>query len=111
MIWFWGDTNRPRLSAGKFSCAGCYVAFCRAAGGLDPSIGVNLDYVVDDEGFAKRSCEMPGDGPTWIDGLTTVTGPTGEEELYAAYMKVAISERLRARLGPLRRLATAIRQG
>ena len=32
-------------------------------GGLDPDAGVDLTYFKDEKGFAKKTCEMPGDGP------------------------------------------------
>jgi hypothetical protein len=87
LFWFWGDTNRPRYPLGNFQVP---MATSRLPkdGGLDPAVGVDLEYAVDEEGFAKRSCEMPGDGPTWIDGLAAVKDATGREELFAAYVKV-----------------------
>ena len=33
--------------------------------GIDPEAGVDLTYFVDDKGFAKETCRMPGPGPTW----------------------------------------------
>ncbi|MHB8638140.1 MAG: hypothetical protein ACYC96_16915, partial [Fimbriimonadaceae bacterium] len=57
-------------------------------GGLDPAVGVNLDYFVDDEGFAKPTCRMPGEGPTWIDGLVVLKGNDGSQRMFAAYAKV-----------------------
>ncbi|MBI2824655.1 MAG: hypothetical protein HYX69_08220 [Planctomycetia bacterium] len=87
LFWFWGDTNRPRYPLGNFQVPGA-TSRLPADGGLDPSAGVELAYFVDDEGFAKRTCEMPGDGPTWIDGLSVVKNAAGEAEMYAAYVKV-----------------------
>lgn len=49
---------------------------------------MNLDYFVGDDGFAKAMCKMPGDGPTWIFGLTVLRDAEGRERLFCGYMKV-----------------------
>jgi hypothetical protein len=60
-----------------------------ASGGLDPDLGVDLAYFVDDTGFAKPTCQMPGEGPTWINGLVVVNDEELGERLFASYVKVA----------------------
>lgn len=85
--WFWGDTNLPKYPLGIFDVPGATSAL-PADGGLDPSLGVDLEYFVDDEGYAKKTCVMPGEGPTWIDGLTVLKGAAGHERLFAHYVKV-----------------------
>lgn len=85
--WFWGDTNRPKYPLGNFHVPGASSKL-PAEGGLDPSAGVNLEYLVNDEGFARATCQMEGEGPTWIDGLTVVAAKNGGEQMFAAYMKV-----------------------
>jgi len=87
LYWFWGDTNLPKYPLGNFHAPGA-TSSLPGKGGLDPSVGVNLEYFVDDEGYAKKTCEMPGEGPTWIDGLTTLKDKTGNERLLAHYVKV-----------------------
>jgi len=85
--WFWGDTLRPAYPLGNFHVPGA-TSQLPDDGGLDPAVGVNLNYFVDDEGFAKPTCRMPGEGPTWIDGLVVLKGDDGRERLFAAYAKV-----------------------
>jgi len=87
LCWFWGDTLRPSYPLGNFHVPGA-TSRLPADGGLDPSVGVNLDYFVDGEGFAKPTCRMPGEGPTWIDGLVVLKGDDGRERMFAAYVKV-----------------------
>ena len=65
--WFWGDTNRPGYPLGNFHSPGA-VSELPGKGGLDPSKGVDLTYFVDENGFARPTCKMPGEGPTWITG-------------------------------------------
>lgn len=85
--WFWGDTNRPSYPLGNFHVPGA-VSQLPGEGGLDPEVGVNLEYFVDDNGFAKPTAKMPGKGPTWINGLVTLEGDDGRERLFATYVKV-----------------------
>jgi hypothetical protein len=87
LYWFWGDTNRPGYPLGNFHVPGA-TSRLPGDGGLDPAVGVDLDYFVDDKGFAKETCHMPGDGPTWITGLTVLRDPDGRERMFAAYAKI-----------------------
>lgn len=87
IYWFWGDTNRPAYPLGNFHVPGA-TSKLPGQGGLDPARGVNLDYFTNEEGFAKPTCQMPGDGPTWIDGVCKVRDEGGRERLFARYMKV-----------------------
>ncbi|MBX3439895.1 MAG: hypothetical protein KF861_20565 [Planctomycetaceae bacterium] len=85
IYWFWGDTNLPQHQLGIFHVPGATSALPRE-GGLIPGSGVDLDYFLDDKGQAKSTCRMPGDGPTWIDGLSVLND--GGERLFAHYVKV-----------------------
>jgi len=87
IYWFWGDTNRPAYPLGNFHVPGA-TSKPPGQGGLDPARGVNFEYFQNAEGFAKPTCQMPGDGPTWIDGLCKVREADGSERLFAKYMKV-----------------------
>jgi hypothetical protein len=85
--WFWGDTAWPRYPLGNFHASGA-TSRLPGDGGLDPAVGVNLNYFVDERGFAKPMAPMPGEGPTWLDGLVVVRDATGQERMFAAYAKV-----------------------
>ena len=87
IYWFWGDTNRPSYPLGNFHVPGAVSQLPRD-GGLDPEVGVNLEYFVDDSGFARPTAQMPGQGPTWINGLVTLRDDNGRERLLATYVKV-----------------------
>lgn len=87
IYWFWGDTNRPAYPLGNFHVPGA-TSLLPQDGGLPPDRGVDLHYFVGESGFAKETCRMPGDGPTWIFGLVVVPDATGRERLLAHYVKV-----------------------
>ena len=50
--WFWGDTNRPDYPLGNFHVPGA-TSDLPGQGGLEPEVGVNLSYFLDDQGFAR----------------------------------------------------------
>jgi hypothetical protein len=85
--WFWGDTLRPSYPLGNFHVPGA-TSLLPSQGGLDPDVGVNLEYYLDKDGFAKATAKLPGEGPTWLFGLVTLKDSGGTLRLYASYMKV-----------------------
>jgi hypothetical protein len=87
IYWFWGDTNRASYPLGNFHVPGA-TSRLPADGGLDPETGIDLNYFLNQKGFAKPTAKMPGNGPTWINGLVTVKGAQEKEELYATYVKI-----------------------
>ena len=87
IYWFWGDTNRLSYPLGNFHVPGA-TSPLPAQADIDVAQGINLDYFKDDKGFAKKTCEMPGRGPTWINGLVVLKDAMGKERLFARYLKV-----------------------
>lgn len=85
--WFWGDTNWPAYPLGLFDTPGA-VSDLPASGGLDPAKGVNLRYFVGDNGFARATAKMPGEGPTWISGLAVLPDVSGRERMVCSYAKI-----------------------
>ncbi len=86
IYWFWGDTNRPAYPLGNFHVPGA-TSLLPGQGGLDPQVGVDLDYFLADDGFAKATAKFPGKGPTWIFGLTVIKDKD-QERLFGAYSRV-----------------------
>lgn len=87
IFWVWGDTNRIGYPLGNFHVTAGW-SDLPASGGLDPAIGIDIEYITDSNGFAKGVCKMPGDGPTWITALFTLPDNNRQERLYAFYVKV-----------------------
>ena len=108
VYWFWGDTNRPSAILGNFGTTAA-TSLLPSDGGLDPSVGVNLDYFDLPSGFvtvgegqacvwrSQRVCadavvtqnvtSISGPGPTWV-GCVTALPQSESGALYAHYMKV-----------------------
>jgi hypothetical protein len=85
--WFWGDTLRPGYPLGNFHVPGA-TSELPGEGGLDPDVGVDLNYFVDDTGFAKKTCEMPGQGPTWLTSLVVLPDAKGRERMLGSFVKI-----------------------
>lgn len=95
LFWFWGDTGWPAYPLGNFrapgatSCLWDARAAAGAAGCLNPDIGVNLDYFVGENGFAKGTCaHFEGEGPVWLDGLVVLPDESGRERMLCAYARI-----------------------
>jgi hypothetical protein len=87
IYWFWGDTNRPDYPMGNFHVPGA-VSLLPGRGGLEPETGVDLSYLVDEHGFARPTAPMPGEGPTWISGLTVLEDGGPRQRMFAFYAKI-----------------------
>lgn len=87
LYWFWGDTNRPKYPLGNFHVPGA-TSRLPADGGLDPAVGINHEYFVSEEGFARETARMPGNGPTWLDGLVVLPDEQGRERMLAHFVKI-----------------------
>lgn len=86
LYWFWGDTDRPAYPLGNFRVTGA-TSMLPSKGGLDPDVGVNLDYFTNQDGFVKSLVPpLPdGAGIAWVFGLMTAKDSTGQERLLAGY--------------------------
>ena len=87
IYWFWGDTDRASYPLGNFGASGA-TSQLPGHGELDPSVGVDLTYFVDDAGFSKPMCPLPKGGLHWIESLFTVPDEQGRERLLARMANV-----------------------
>jgi hypothetical protein len=86
IFWIWGDTPWLSHPLGNFHTSGA-TSLLPEQGGLDPALGVELDYFVGPDGNARRMTDIPGPGATWLTALVNVPDALGEETLFALYGK------------------------
>jgi hypothetical protein len=85
--WFWGDTLRVSYPFGNFRMSGA-TSDLPANGGLDPNLGINLNYFADRDGFAKGMFLIEPKGDLiWADGFL-VLHENGQEEMLAHYLRL-----------------------
>ena len=85
--WFWGDTNRLSYPLGLFRTAGA-VSELPTSGGLDPSVGIDLQYFTKEDGFARAMVDVPNqEGVVWIHGTCTVSDGNSVEHIVAQYSR------------------------
>jgi hypothetical protein len=80
VYWFFGDTGKVSFPLGNFAESGA-VSELPGHGGLDPSVGVDLKYFVDDSGFSRAMCSKTGDGLEWLFWAGLVRDANGWERL------------------------------
>jgi len=78
--WFWGDTARPSYPLGHFGTSGA-ISELPGRGGLDASVGVDLTYYTDADGFARPTLDGPNGTMRWLDGLLVVRDDAGREKM------------------------------
>lgn len=89
---FWGDTDRAAYPLGNFSATGATMDL-PGRGGLNPAVGINLNYFTGKDGFAAPMCPDFGKGLQWLESAFTVKDPSGRERLIA---RVSSQEGLKA---------------
>jgi hypothetical protein len=87
LFWLWGDTNRPSYPLGHFATAGAF-SDLPGKGGLDPAVGVNLEYFVDETGFSRPICLLKEEGLVWLDGLLVIRDTKGRQRLVAKFARM-----------------------
>jgi len=87
LFWLWGDTAKPSYPLGHFATAGAFSDLPQD-GGLDPSVGVDLEYYVGETGFSRPISPFKERGMIWLDGLIKVKDDRGAERMVAKYARM-----------------------
>jgi hypothetical protein len=85
--WLWGDTTLARYPLGLFHMIGATTALQPLAS-FEPPIRLRYDYVMSATGNHRVVGRMPGEGPTWINGLVSLPDRDGGVHLVATYVKI-----------------------
>lgn len=94
LFWMWGDTGRAAYPLGHFKMAGAF-SDLPGAGGLAPGQGVDLEYLVDADGFSRPTCPWPDEGLIWLEGLLAQVDEQGRERMVARFARLkGLSETL-----------------
>lgn len=84
--WFWGDTTQRSYPLGNFKTSGATSLFPQN-GGLDPALGVNLNYFSNNTGFCRPMAPIKGPGLVWLHGLFVLQSD-GTEKMFAHYSRL-----------------------
>jgi len=84
---FWGDTVRQAYPLGLFAMAGATTKLPQH-GGLDPAVGVQLNYFVGKDGFARNMAPLDAPGPVWVEGVYTIKDDQGIERMIGHYSRM-----------------------
>lgn len=87
MFWAWGDTLFARYPLGVFDMTSATTPVHPLAS-FEPPVRLRYDYFRDEKGAPRGVAKMPGSGPTWVSGYTTLRDKDGRERLVGAYIKV-----------------------
>ncbi len=87
IFWLWGDTNRPAYPLGNFNVPAAFSQL-PGEGGLDPDVGIDLTYFLDESGFAKKTAPLEARGPTWLSSLFVLREADGRQRLFSHYVNV-----------------------
>jgi hypothetical protein len=84
IYWFYGDTNRPAYPLGQFATSGA-TSEMPGNGGLDPGVGIDLNYFTDKTGFSRPMIAIEEPGVKWLTGIMNVRDENGKGKLVARY--------------------------
>ncbi len=84
LVWFWGDMSRALHPLGNFRTTGA-TSRRPEEGGLDPDVGVDLEYFTGSDGFARPMAPDFGEGMVWVDGACSVPDGNGRPRLVVHY--------------------------
>ena len=87
MFWAWGDTTLPNYPLGIFDMSSA-TTDVRPLASFEPPLHLHFKYFTDSRGLPRGVAKMPGTGPTWVTGYTTLRDETGHWRLVGTYRKI-----------------------
>ncbi len=86
-FWVWGDTTLSKYPLGVFHMTSATMEE-QPLQSFVPPLRLKFDYFTDTEGRPRGVAEMPGPGPTWIDGYIALPDAQSRQRLVASYAKI-----------------------
>ncbi len=87
LFWSWGDTTLPGYPLGRFHMIGATTPV-NPLTFFEPPLRLRYDYFVGADDVPRNIAEMPGDGPTWLNGFASLPDQSGRDRLVATYAKI-----------------------
>lgn len=87
LFWAWGDTTLARYPLGIFHMTSATTPVQPLASFIPP-VRLQYNYISSKDGRPRAVAELPGTGPTWLDGYLSVPDEHGTPRLVASYAKI-----------------------
>lgn len=87
LYWAWGDTTLSRYPLGIFDMTSATTEV-RPLRSFEPPVQLKFKYFTDAKGAPRGVARMPGSGPTWLTGYTSLPDRTGTPHLVGTYAKI-----------------------
>jgi len=85
--WAWGDTSLAKYPMGIFHTTSATTR-ARPLKTFEPPLRLKLEYFADANKRPRGVAKIPGDGPTWLTGLVSLSDQSGADRLVATYAKI-----------------------
>lgn len=87
LYWGWGDSQVARYPLGLFHMLGATTEVNPLLNGRPP-LALRFDYFISKDYQPRNVAELPGLGPTWLDGYASLPDANGRPHLVASYAKI-----------------------
>ncbi len=86
-FWLWGDTTLAHYPLGIFHSSSATTS-PQPLKSFEPPLRVTFDYFRDKQNKPRGVAKMPGAGPTWLTGYTSLPDRDDNQHLVATYTKI-----------------------
>jgi len=87
LFWAWGDTTLAHYPLGIFHMSSATTA-PQPLASFEPPVRLRFDYFREANGRPRGVAQMPGTGPTWLSGYTSLPDKSGASRLVGTYVKI-----------------------
>lgn len=86
-FWLWGDTSLPHYPLGIFHSSAATTVL-HPLDSFEPPLRVMYEYFRNENGRPRSVAKLPGDGPTWLSAMVSLSDKNGIPRLVASYAKI-----------------------